>query len=118
LQLIVVKTPIPDTIAAALVVPERVLLFCLASDTDWTKAGVPPIETSSSTPPVNPLDVIVHGNVERAGDRDDLLGHLDVRARRRRVATWVIVDQSTARFIALSSRAFSGNETAILPMAN
>jgi hypothetical protein len=24
-------------------VPERVLLFCLASDTDWAKAGVPPI---------------------------------------------------------------------------
>ena len=55
---------------------------------------------------MKPLDVVVHGNVERAGDRDDLLGHLDVRARRRRVATWVIVDQSTARFIALSSQAF------------
>jgi hypothetical protein len=27
-------------IAAALTVPERVLLFCLASGTDWQKAGV------------------------------------------------------------------------------
>jgi hypothetical protein len=28
------------SIAAVLAVPERVLLFCLASDTDWQKAGV------------------------------------------------------------------------------
>jgi hypothetical protein len=34
------KAPTPDTIAAELTVPERVLLFCLASDTDWVKAGV------------------------------------------------------------------------------
>jgi hypothetical protein len=32
-----------DTIAAGLSVPERVLLFCLASGTDWVKAGVPTI---------------------------------------------------------------------------
>jgi hypothetical protein len=30
-----VKAPTPDTIAASLTVPERVLLFCLASSTDW-----------------------------------------------------------------------------------
>jgi hypothetical protein len=29
-----------ESIAAGLTVPERVLLFCLASDTDWQKAGV------------------------------------------------------------------------------
>jgi hypothetical protein len=34
------KPPTPETIAAALTVPKRVLLFCLASDTDWTKASV------------------------------------------------------------------------------
>jgi hypothetical protein len=34
------KAPTPHNIAAALTVPERVLLFCLASDTDWVKAGV------------------------------------------------------------------------------
>ena len=28
------------SIAAAVAVPERVMLFCLASDTDWQKAGV------------------------------------------------------------------------------
>jgi hypothetical protein len=28
------------SIAAGLAVPERVLLFCLASGTDWQKAGV------------------------------------------------------------------------------
>jgi hypothetical protein len=30
----------PQSIAAELTVPERILLFCLASDTDWQKAGV------------------------------------------------------------------------------
>jgi hypothetical protein len=34
------KTPTTETIAAELTVPERVLLFCLASDTNWVKAGV------------------------------------------------------------------------------
>jgi hypothetical protein len=29
-----------SAIAAELTVPERVLLFCLASGTDWVKAGV------------------------------------------------------------------------------
>ena len=32
--------PTPQSIGAGLSVPERVLLFCLASRTDWTKAGV------------------------------------------------------------------------------
>jgi hypothetical protein len=34
------KPPSPETIAAGLAVPERILLFCLASDTDWRTAGV------------------------------------------------------------------------------
>jgi len=34
------KAPTTESIAAALTVPERVLLFCLASDTDWVEAGV------------------------------------------------------------------------------
>jgi hypothetical protein len=34
------KAPTTETIAAELTVPERVLLFCLASGTDWVKAGV------------------------------------------------------------------------------
>jgi hypothetical protein len=34
------KLPTPETIASELAVPERILLFCLASDTDWAKAGV------------------------------------------------------------------------------
>jgi hypothetical protein len=38
-------------------------------------------------------DVVVHRNTERARDRDDFLGHFDVRARRRRIATRVVVDQ-------------------------
>jgi hypothetical protein len=39
-ELIMAKAPITETIAAELTVPERVLLFCLASGTDWAKAGV------------------------------------------------------------------------------
>jgi hypothetical protein len=35
------KTPRKlETIAAGLTVPERVLLFCVASSTSWQKAGV------------------------------------------------------------------------------
>jgi hypothetical protein len=34
------KPQSPETIAAGLAVPERILLFCLASDTDWRSAGV------------------------------------------------------------------------------
>jgi len=34
------KPPTPASIAAALTVSERVLLFCLASSTDWQRAGV------------------------------------------------------------------------------
>jgi hypothetical protein len=37
--IIMAKTPPTDTIAAGLTAPERVLLFCLASDTDWVKAA-------------------------------------------------------------------------------
>jgi hypothetical protein len=42
--------------AAALTVPERVLLFCVASDTDWQKAGI-----SSETVTL----MVVKGLVER-----------------------------------------------------
>jgi hypothetical protein len=42
-MLTIAKAPTPDSIAAELSVPERLLLFCLASGTDWAKAGVPAI---------------------------------------------------------------------------
>ena len=32
--------PTPDSIAAALTVPERLLLFCLTSGTDWQAASI------------------------------------------------------------------------------
>src|SRR6266571_3477610 len=32
----------PENLASKLTVPERVLLFCLASGTDWVRAGVNP----------------------------------------------------------------------------
>ena len=30
----------PEALAAGLIVSERVLLFCVAADTDWSEAGV------------------------------------------------------------------------------
>jgi hypothetical protein len=34
------KRPVPQAIAAELSVMERVFLFCIASGTDWSRAGV------------------------------------------------------------------------------
>jgi len=34
------KKPTAEMIAEGLSVPERVLLFCLASETDWQRAGI------------------------------------------------------------------------------
>jgi hypothetical protein len=39
------KVPIPVTIAAELTVAERVMLFCVASNTDWVSAGVRAVTT-------------------------------------------------------------------------
>jgi len=41
--------------------------------------------------------VIVHGDAERARDLDDRLRHLDVGARRGRIAGRMVVDQATRR---------------------
>jgi hypothetical protein len=41
------KVPIPAAIAAGLTVAERVMLFCVGSDTDWIKAGVRAVTTRS-----------------------------------------------------------------------
>ena len=46
-------------------------------------------------------DVIVHGNAERLRHRDDLLRHLDIGVRRRRVSRRVIVQEVTVGFIVL-----------------
>jgi hypothetical protein len=45
------------------------------------------------TPVLADDDVVVHGDAERGGDVDDRLRHPDVRLRRRRVATGMIVHQ-------------------------
>jgi len=39
-ELKMAKLPSSETMAAGLTVPERILLFCLASDTDWRNAGI------------------------------------------------------------------------------
>lgn len=42
-------------------------------------------------------DVIVDRDTKRAGGIDDLLGHIDIGARRRRIARGMIVRQYTRR---------------------
>jgi hypothetical protein len=42
-------------------------------------------------------NVVVHGNAERLRHLDDLLGHLDVGAGRRRVAGGMVVHDKTIR---------------------
>jgi hypothetical protein len=37
------KAPTPDNVPASLTVAERMLLFCVASRTDWALAGVCPV---------------------------------------------------------------------------
>jgi hypothetical protein len=50
--------PTADMMVAGLTVPERVLLFCLATDTDWRKAGV---THSTEARPLNRASGASHG---------------------------------------------------------
>jgi hypothetical protein len=50
------KVPTPVTIAAGLTVSERVMLFCVASNTDWVSAGVRAVTTRA---------LLVNGLTER-----------------------------------------------------
>jgi hypothetical protein len=50
------NSPPPADIAASLTVPERMMLFCVASDTDWIKAGVRAVTTRG---------LLVNGLIER-----------------------------------------------------
>jgi hypothetical protein len=52
----VAKAPTAESIAANLSIFERKLLFCVASDSDWVMAGVPPATAH---------DVVVLGLIER-----------------------------------------------------
>jgi len=65
-----------ESIAASLTVPERVLLFCLASDTDWQKAGV----THATA-----QHMMVRGLIDRGGT----------------AGAYVLTDQGRAVFAAL-----------------
>ena len=49
----------PENVAAGLSVPERLLLFCIASHTDWQKAG----------PGTTVTAMMVRGLIERNGGR-------------------------------------------------
>jgi hypothetical protein len=52
------KRPTPEMIAEGLSVPERIMLFCVASDTDWQRAGV---KTTV------PQHLIIRGLIKRDG---------------------------------------------------
>ena len=51
--------PTAESIAAALTVPERLLLFCLASDTDWQAASITGITHATAQ------HMMVRGLIER-----------------------------------------------------
>jgi hypothetical protein len=53
-------------IAAGLIVPERVLLFCLASNTDWQRAGVTQVCAQQ---------MMIRGLVDRQGSSYVLTAH-------------------------------------------
>ena len=41
-------------------------------------------------------DVVMHGDAKRTRHRDDLLRHVDVGLRRRRITRWVIVNEDNS----------------------
>jgi hypothetical protein len=53
------KPDSPERQAAALSIPERQLLFCVASKTDWKKVGITPATV---------LAMVVRGLIERDPD--------------------------------------------------
>jgi hypothetical protein len=73
------KPPTPEAIAEGLSVPERVMLFCLASGTDWQRAGVPGATA---------LQMMIRGLIER-----------------RAAGSFVLSDQGRAVLEALLMRA-------------
>jgi len=68
----VAKPPTPAAIAATLTAPERVLLFCVASGTEWLRAGV----TSS---------IVQHMIVRSLIERDPVTMRLSLTAQGRDV---------------------------------
>ena len=54
------KAPSPESIAAGLTATERVLLFCIATDTDWRK--VVAVGTAQH--------MLIRGLIEREGSAD------------------------------------------------
>jgi hypothetical protein len=73
------KRPTAEMIAEGLSVPERVLLFCLASDTDWQRAGVKAATAQQ---------MMIRGLIERQG-----------------AGTFILSDQGRAVLEALMMRA-------------
>jgi len=61
-------------------------------------------------------DVIVHGNSERLRDRLDLLRHLDIRPRWRRIAGRMIVQRPTQFNMMLSLQCFFDALTELVPV--
>jgi hypothetical protein len=95
------KAPTPEAIAAELTVPERVLLFCLASDTNWVKAGV----THSTA-----QHLLVRNLVERDHATDFALTdqglsvlRLEREHGRRRQTVWARINRAPFGFGAAAS---------------
>jgi hypothetical protein len=75
------KAPTPEAIAEGLTAPERVMLLCVGSGTDWQKAGV----THATA-----QDMMIRGFIERLGAGSFVLtdhGRAVVEAMMMRAAT-------------------------------
>ena len=83
---------VPDSEFEKVPVLQRVI-SCRAAPGTSTSNQLQPLEAGMAV--LADDDVVVHGNAERLGDVDDRLRHLNVGARRRRVAGRMIVHQSS-----------------------
>jgi len=77
------KRPTPEMIAEGLTVPERIMLFCVASGTDWQKAGVTHMVAQQ---------VLIRGLIDRRGANSYVLtdqGRIVLEALLMKTATRV-----------------------------
>ena len=75
------KKPAPEPAAQALSIPARLLLFCVASRTDWERAGIPRATVTT---------MVVRGLIER-----DVAGGLTI-TNQGRAALMALLGQDGA----------------------
>jgi hypothetical protein len=73
------KPDSPESLAAALSIPERILLFCVASATDWERAGITGATVTA---------MLVRGLIER-----DTRGRLSLTKQGRAVLAALLMEE-------------------------